>query len=71
MLASPSNGISNSSKIRQKLLENRVEIARKRGIQRMMKTGFARFYRGKKKVGNLCTNGSTYAKITCVDIAGL
>lgn len=31
MLASPSNGISNSSKIRQKLLENRVEIARKRG----------------------------------------
>lgn len=37
MLASPSNGISNSSKIRQKLLENRVEIARKRGIQRMMK----------------------------------
>lgn len=37
MLESPSNGISNSSKIRQKLLENRVEIARKRGIQRMMK----------------------------------
>ena len=37
MLAFPSNGISNSSKIRQKLLENRVEIALKRGIQRMMK----------------------------------
>lgn len=37
MLAFPSNGISNSSKIRQKLLENRVEIARKRGIQRMKK----------------------------------
>lgn len=37
MLASPNNGISNSSKIRQKLLENRVEIARKRGIQRMIK----------------------------------
>ena len=37
MLAFPSNGISNSSKIRQQLLENRVEIARKRGIQRMMK----------------------------------
>lgn len=37
MLASPSNGILNPSKIRQKLLENRVEIARKRGIQRMMK----------------------------------
>lgn len=37
MLASPSNGVSNSSKIRQKLLENRVGIARKGVIRRMMK----------------------------------
>nr|DAF69537.1 MAG TPA: hypothetical protein [Caudoviricetes sp.] len=37
MLASPSNQISNSSKIRQKLSENRAEIARNMVIRRMMK----------------------------------
>lgn len=49
MLASPSKGISNSSKIRQKLLENRVEIARKRGIQRMMKNWICQILSRKEK----------------------